>query len=387
MIEVKKIKARKILNSKGEWTVEVRFLTESGEFVASCPSGTSRGEEEAVERKDAVEKVNEEIASKLEKEKISDQEEVDEFLIELDGTKNKSRLGANALLPVSMAFARAFAEQEKMELWQYLAKISGSEPRFPAPVLLLVEGGLHGGGEVDTQEFMVAPSGKDFKEQLARGIKIYNDLADGLKKEYGPRAVNVGMEGGMTPAARSTEELLEVINAFTRKEDKIILDVAASHFYKGEGVYDFEGQKLKREELADFYKELSVWALEDPFGEKDEEGWKEASGVFKIGDDLTVTNPEKIRKAARGKLIRGVVAKPNQIGTVTETLKAVRAGKENDLTVFVKHRSGETNDAFIADLAVGVGAEYIMSGAPARGERVAKYNRLLAVSLSFEAPS
>ncbi len=378
LMQIKDIRARSILNSKGEWAVEVRLFLKKRVFTASCPSGTSKGEREAVERADAVEKINQEIASQLAGKKIESQEQLDRFLIHLDGTDNKSRLGANALLPISIAGARAMADIEGIELWRYISRLIGVEPGFPSPCLLFVEGGVHAGGGLDTQEFMAVPRGKTFKQEMERGVEIYKQLRDRLRQEYGESAVNVGMEGGMAPPVEKTEKMIEIIGEVVNSEERLVLDVAASTFYKN-GSYNFEGRNLSRKALADFYKSLPVWALEDPFSEDDEKGWEIGSGLFKIGDDLTVTNPEIIRESAEKGLIQGVVIKPNQIGTVTEALEAVKAAREKELTIFVKHRSGETNDDFIADLALGVGAEYIMAGAPNRGERTAKYNRLLNI--------
>lgn len=363
--------------------MEVQLLSEKGVFTASCPSGTSKGEREAVERDDAVEKINQKITPKLAGKKIESQEQLDKFLISLDGTEDKSRLGANALLPISIAGARAVADFKDIELWQYISQLSDVEPVFPSPCLLFVEGGLHAGGGLDTQEFMVVPQGKTFREKMKRGVEVYKRLRGKLRKEYGESAVNVGMEGGMAPPVEKTEKMIEIIREVVSSEEMLVLDVAASHFYK-KGFYNFEGRNMDRKALVDFYKELQVWALEDPFSEKDEKGWEMGGNLFKIGDDLTVTNPQIIRESAEKGLIQGVVIKPNQIGTVTETLEAVRVARGRGLTIFVKHRSGETNDDFIADLALGVGAHYIMSGAPSRGERVAKYNRLLNIESDWK---
>ncbi len=377
-MQIEDIKARRILNSKGEWAVEAGLFTKEGIFIASCPSGTSKGEREAVEREDAVEKINKEISSQLAGKEFKSQEQLDKFLIELDGTENKSRLGANALLPISIAAARAAAVVENIELWQYISQAAGTESNFPSPCLLFVEGGLHAGGGLDTQEFMGIPQGETFRQKMERGIEIYKRLRERLKQEYGESAVNVGMEGGMAPPVKKTEKMIEILRQEMEPEELLVLDMAASHFYKN-GSYNFEGRNLDRKALIDFYRSLPVWALEDPFSEEDEKGWEMGGDLFRVGDDLTVTNPRIIKESAEKGLVQGVIIKPNQIGTVTETLEAVVAAKEMKLTIFVKHRSGETNDDFIADLALGAGADYIMTGAPNRGERIAKYNRLLNV--------
>jgi len=401
MSRIKSIKAREILNSKSDRAVEVELCTDLGVFQASVPSGVSKGKYEAVEREDAIQNIKDVIAPGLEGKDARKQKELDELMIELDGTENKSKLGVNAILPVSIAICRAGAKANNLSLWEYISGLTrgggrGTEtcratsaPGLPKPCILLIEGGLHAGNELDVQEFMICPSGNSFKEQLEKGDKIYDSLGALLKQSFGRQALNTGLEGGMVPPLKHSEQAIALISEVAKRHDaeaQIVLDVAASHFYdQTKGLYKFEGSLLTSAELFEFYKSAmknhNILGFEDPFNEDDQGSWKIFSKEsFFIGDDITVTNAQKIKIAAEQGLISGVVIKPNQVGTVSETLEAMRMAQEKGLKIFVKHRSGETNDSFISDLAVGVGADFIMAGAPCRGERVAKYNRLLKIA-------
>jgi len=417
MSRIKSIKARQIFNSKSDRAVEVELRTDSGVFQASVPSGVSKGKYEAVEREDAIKNIEDVIAPALEGKDAQNQEELDKLMIELDGTENKSKLGANAILPVSIAICRAGAQANNLFLWEYISGLTregektsaagkgnkgtvGQESHalkqktisaagLPNPCILLIEGGLHAGNKLDVQEFMICPSGNSFKEQLERGDKIYDSLGALLRQSFGRQALNTGLEGGMTPSLKHSEQAIALIDEVAKRHDpgaQMVLDIAASHFYdETKELYKFEGSLLTSAELFEFYKSAmqgyNILGFEDPFSENDSNSWEIFSKqAFFIGDDLTVTNAKKIKAAAEQELISGVVIKPNQIGTVTETLKAAQAGQKNGLKIFVKHRSGETNDTFISDFAVGVGADYIMAGAPCHGERVAKYNRLLKIA-------
>jgi enolase len=403
--KIKSIKAREILDSKGNPTVEVDLITDSGVFQASVPSGVSKGKYEAVELRDggtryggkgvlnAVNNVNEIIAPKLLGKEVTKQKEIDESMRELDGTENKSKLGANAILAVSMATCRAGAKSENFPLWRYIAKISEiKNPILPTPCLLSIEGGLHAGNKLDFQEFMIAPEADSYKARLRKGVEVYHMLSSILKQKYGESATNVGVEGGFAAPLEKTEEALDLIMdaiscADYKNEIKIVLDVAASSFYKDD-VYQFEGNILRRNQLLDFYQKIlekyPIESIEDPFSEEDSGGFKEMTerfgkNVVIIGDDLLVTNLERIKKALKEKLCNGLLLKLNQIGTVTEAIEAAKYAMKNGWRVMVSHRGGETSDSFLADLTVGIGCGWVKSGAPARGERVAKYNRLLEI--------
>jgi len=407
--KIKNIKAREILDSRGSPTVEVDLTTNFGVFRALVPSGVSKGKYEAVELRDggkryqgmgvlkAVNNVNKIIASKLKGKDVSGQKEIDNFLIKLDGTENKSKLGANAILAVSLAVCRAGAAAKHLSLYQYISQLTENRSplSLPFPSILMVEGGAHAGNELDFQEFMIAPQVKKFSKGLQITSEIYHELKNLIKKKYTDLAVNVGDEGGFAPPARVPEEALDLIleaakNLGYQKKIKIILDVAASQFYT-DGKYKMRFGVFTSKGLLRYYSDLiqkyPIIGLEDPFSEEDWEEWEKLISNFQfliskplvIGDDLTVTNPERIQLAKKRKACNGIIIKPNQIGTVTETITAAKLAKSYGWKVMVSQRGGETNDDFISDLAVGIGADFIKAGAPARGERVAKYNRLLRI--------
>lgn len=392
MSEILDIKAREILDSKGRPTVEVDLKTESGVFRASCPSGVSTGKYEAVEidTEQAVWNVNNKILYELKGKDSKDQEELDLKMIKLDKSSNRSGLGVNAILPVSMAICRAGAMAKEMILHEHISDLFKADKKknMPNPCVLMIEGGLHSGSSLDIQEFMIVPKGKSFEEKLETGVEIYKTLGKILEKKYGKISTNVGIEGGYAPNLKSTFEVLDLIlKAAGMHKIGIILDVAASHFYTN-GKYDFEDNVFTRAQLLDFYKSLvkryPIIGIEDPFAEEDWEGFAMITKslgkkISVIGDDLLTTNTKRIEKAVSEKACNGLILKPNQIGTITETLKAAKKAFDFGWEVFVKHRGGETNDSFISDLAVGIDAKYIMAGAPARGERLAKYNRLLRI--------
>lgn len=390
------------MDSRGYPTVEVDLTTDLGTFGAAVPSGTSKGSGEAVELRDggmkylgmgvsrAVKNVNQIIGPKLKGKDACDQISIDELMIKLDATENKSKLGANAILGVSMAVSRAGAASQDLALWQWLAKIAKRKPKLPHPCLLYFEGGLHGRGDLDTQELMAVVEAGSFKEELRLGTELYHTLREILIKKYDKYVANVGLEGGFTPPIQDTEGALKLLTEAAQKTGskiKIILDMAANTFSKNSQYY-FEGEILSKKDLSDFYfkicDEYPVMALEDPFNEADWDDWKEITenlgeNVFIIGDDLLTTNIEKIKTANQKQACNALILKPNQIGTVWETIEAAKLAQKYGWQVFVKHRSGETSDAFISDLAVGIGAEWLMAGAPNRGERVAKYNHLLRI--------
>jgi len=392
MSKILDIKAREILDSKGKATVEVDLKTESGVFRASCPSGVSTGKYEAVEidTEQAVWNVNNKILHELGGRDPRNQEELDLKMIKLDGSLDKSRLGVNAILPVSIAICRAGAMAKKMILHEHISDLFKADKKkdMPYPCILMIDGGLHSGSSLDIQEFMIVPKGKSFEEKLETGVEIYKTLGKILEKKYGKISTNVGIEGGYAPNLKSTYEALDlIVQAAGMNKIEIVLDVAASHFYTN-GKYDFEDNVFTKAQLLGFYQSLikryPITGIEDPFAEQDWEGFAMITKslgkkISIIGDDLLTTNIKRIQKAVSEKACNGLILKPNQIGTVTETLEAAKKGFDSGWQVFVKHRGGETNDNFISDLAVGIDAKYIMAGAPARGERLAKYNRLLRI--------
>ena len=396
MSKIKEIFAREIKDSRGKPTVEVVLETEKGIFVASCPSGASTGKNEALELRDAdgrgvskaIENVNKIIAPKLKGKDPAEQKILDELMLALDGTPNKSKLGANAILPVSMAVCRAGAAAKKTALYRHISEIAGSDLAMPLPSFNILNGGAHAKNDLEIQEFMVVPMKKTFQENLVLASQVFNTLTELLKQAHGS-VPEMGDEGGYAPQISTAEQALFLINsAIGNHEDiKIALDCAASEFYR-DGKYEVEeGKALSRNEMIEFYKDLvsrfPILSIEDAFAEEDWEGFKEIRKALPktiiIGDDLTTTNVIKIKEAESKKACNGIIIKVNQIGTVWETIDAINLSKSYGWKIMVSHRSGETMDSFIADLAVGVGADFIKSGAYTKQERVVKYNRLLEI--------
>ncbi len=411
-MKIKKIVGFELFDSRGRPTVACKVFSQEGAFLAIVPSGASTGSREALELRDndkgrfrglgvlkAVENINAVIAPEIVGKEWESQKEIDEFLNSLDGTENKSRLGANAILAVSMAFAKAFAANKGVDLWQ----LFGVDGSLPIPLINVINGGVHADNRLDFQEFMIVPHGfNSFREAVRAASEVIMTLKN-LIKDRG-FSTNVGDEGGFAPNISSTEEALNLIigaieaSGFVPgKEISLGLDVAASEFYK-DGVYKFRKSgtgEYSTQDLISIYGELLVKypliSIEDPFSEFDEEGWKEfylrfADKLKIIGDDLICTNIKLISSAHRNKLINGVLIKPNQIGSVSETCEAIEYAKKSDLVVAVSHRSGDTEDSFIADLAVGFGAEFIKTGSICRGERTVKYNRLLILEQEYSLP-
>jgi len=407
---ISSIHARQILDSRGNPTVEVEVALESGaRGVAAVPSGASTGEFEAVELRDggdrwvgkgvtkAVANVNGEIAKALTGARAAEQGALDETMIELDGTPNKGRLGANALLGVSLAAAKAAAADSRQPLYRYLAELyGGGEPRIlPVPMMNVLNGGAHADNSVDFQEFMVVPAGaSSFSECLRYGVEVFH----ALKKSLGARglATAVGDEGGFAPDLESNEAALQAVlegveaAGYEPGADVFIaLDPATSEVYEnGSYVLEHEGRTLSSQEMAEYWREASskypILSIEDGMDEEDWDGWKlltEAIGdrVQLVGDDLFVTNPERLRRGIELGVGNSILVKVNQIGTLSETLEAIRTAREAGYTAVISHRSGETEDTTIADLAVATGAGQIKTGAPSRSDRVAKYNRLLRI--------
>jgi len=414
-MRIRRIKAREILDSRGNPTVEVDVELESGVVGrAAVPSGASTGKHEALELRDgdkrrfgglgvlqAVTNVNELIGPALAGMSALDQEAVDGRMLELDGTANKSKLGANAILGVSLAVAHAAANYSKMPLYRYLG---GEEAcLLPVPLMNILNGGKHAPDSVDFQEFMIVPAGAEsFAEALQMGAEVYQALKR-ILKEKGQR-VAVGDEGGFAPQLPTNREAVEVVSAaieaagYRPGEDCFLaLDPAASEFYReGRYVLGKENLSLTSSEMVDYYAELAaeypLISIEDGLAEDDWEGWKLLNQrlgekLQLVGDDLYVTNPERISRGISERASNSVLIKPNQIGTLTETRRAVELARRAGWTTIISHRSGETEDTSISDLAVGFGTGQIKSGAPCRSERVAKYNRLLRIEEELGARS
>ncbi|AHY77870.2 AQG_2a_G0025480.mRNA.1.CDS.1 [Saccharomyces cerevisiae] len=414
---VSKVYARSVYDSRGNPTVEVELTTEKGVFRSIVPSGASTGVHEALEMRDedkskwmgkgvmnAVNNVNNVIAAAFVKANldVKDQKAVDDFLLSLDGTANKSKLGANAILGVSMAAARAAAAEKNVPLYQHLADLSKSKTSpyvLPVPFLNVLNGGSHAGGALALQEFMIAPTGaKTFAEAMRIGSEVYHNLKSLTKKRYGASAGNVGDEGGVAPNIQTAEEALDLIVDAIKAAGhdgkvKIGLDCASSEFFK-DGKYDLDFKNPESDkskwltgvELADMYhslmKRYPIVSIEDPFAEDDWEAWShffKTAGIQIVADDLTVTNPARIATAIEKKAADALLLKVNQIGTLSESIKAAQDSFAANWGVMVSHRSGETEDTFIADLVVGLRTGQIKTGAPARSERLAKLNQLLRI--------
>jgi enolase len=408
MSQIKKIHAREILDSRGNPTVEADVtLASGGVGRAAVPSGASTGEHEAVELRDgdpkrfggqgvlrAVQNVNDVIADKIQGMDALDQAEVDRVLIELDGTPNKSKLGANAILSVSLATARAAANHERLPLYRYLGGINAHT--LPVPMMNIINGGAHADNNVDFQEFMIVPVGAgSFSEALRMGAEIFHTLKSVLKKKC--YATSVGDEGGFAPNLKSNEEAIETIieaigqAGYVAGENVLLaLDPAASEFFDG-AAYVFkksDGRRLSSNQMVAFWQDWAgkypIISIEDGMAENDWHGWKaltDAVGerVQLVGDDLFVTNTKFLQKGIELGVANSILIKVNQIGTLSETLECIELAKKNNRTAVISHRSGETEDAFIADLAVATNPGQIKTGSLSRSDRIAKYNQLLRI--------
>ncbi|KPP59516.1 beta-enolase-like, partial [Scleropages formosus] len=451
-MSITKIHAREILDSRGNPTVEVDLYTAKGLFRAAVPSGASTGVHEALELRDgdkarflgkgtlkAMEHVNKDIAPKLiekgsesssflsllirrcscpSKQKFSvvEQEKIDQFMLELDGTENKSKFGANAILGVSLAVCKAGAAEKGVPLYRHIADLAGhKDVILPVPAFNVINGGSHAGNKLAMQEFMILPVGAaNFHEAMRIGAEVYHNLKGVIKAKYGKDATNVGDEGGFAPNILENNEALELLKTAIEKAgypDKVIIgmDVAASEFYRG-GKYDLDfkspddpSRYISGEQLGELYKSFvknyPVQSIEDPFDQDDWGHWAkftDSVGIQVVGDDLTVTNPKRIQQAVEKKACNCLLLKVNQIGSVTESIKACKLAQSNGWGVMVSHRSGETEDTFISDLVVGLctgqkplsvdesphyllSAPKIKTGAPCRSERLAKYNQLMRI--------
>lgn len=417
-LKIENIKAIEILDSRGNPTVQVEVVTEGGfTGVAMVPSGASTGSFEAVELRDnnkerylgkgvlqAVQNVNKKIAREIEGMNVYEQVKIDKKLIEIDGTDNKARLGANAILGVSIAVARAAANSLGMSLYNYIGGINAKE--LPIPMMNIVNGGKHADSNLNIQEFMIMPVGaRNFKEGLRMGVEVYHNLKKVLKANGLSTAV--GDEGGFAPKVENEEEAIDIIlEAIERagyiagKDVCLAIDVAATEMYeeaqkieKG-GYYFWKTNEFKtREEMVEYIVDLTekypIISVEDGLAEEDWEGWKMLTNrigenIQLVGDDLFVTNTRRLQKGIDNKIANSILIKLNQIGTLTETLDAIELAKKNGYKVVISHRSGETEDTTIADLAVATNSGQIKTGAPCRTDRVSKYNRLLNIEAEIE---
>lgn len=407
IMKIEKIFAREILDSRGNPTVEADVWVSNHMFRASVPSGASTGTHEAVELRDedkrylgkgtrkAVENVNTFISERLVGLDASNQQIIDEAMIETDTTNNKANFGANAILAVSLACAKAGAYAAELPLYEYLATIAKTKANvLPVPQLNVVNGGKHAGQDADIQEHMIMPvKAKSFSEALQMSAEVYQQLRKNLKQKFGAHATLVGDEGGFVPPARDVQERLELIQECIeelgyQKVFAFALDAAASEFYNAKkNEYTLNKTKYTPEELMTLYQDLcktyNIISIEDGFAEDHWDAWKAFTKknpkLQIVGDDLLVTNPERIKKAMTAKACNALLLKVNQIGTVTEAIQAAKLAMKNSWNVVVSHRSGETEDTFIADLVVGLSAGQSKFGAPARSERTAKYNQLLRI--------
>lgn len=404
MSKIKDIKAREILDSRAVPTIEVEVITENKiKGVFSVPSGASTGRKEAVELRDkekryngkgvlkAVNNVNTIIKKELLNKEVSDQKQIDELLIKLDGTKNKSKLGANAIIGVSIAALKAAALEKEEEIYEYLNK---RDKKIPYAMFNIINGGKHASNSLDIQEFMIVPKFGSFKEILRVASEIFYELKNILESKK--MSTGVGDEGGFAPNLKTNEDAFKLIVEAIKKAGYqpgknvfIATDVAASSFYdKEKNIYNFDGKELTTKNLLEYYKEIvknyPIISIEDPFDEDDFEGFKNITEILGkhimiVGDDLFVTNKELLQKGIDEKWANAILIKPNQIGTFYEMLETIALAKKNGFNTIISHRSGETNDSFIADAAVALNIPYIKTGSVTRGERICKYNRLLRI--------
>lgn len=404
-----RVSSRQVLDSRGNPTVETDIRLRRGAMGrGTVPSGASTGIHEALELRDekksvyqgksvlkAVANVNKQIGPKMLGRLASDQEGLDTMMLRLDGSRNKSNLGANAILSVSMAIARAAAAAEDEPLFRHIVK--RKKYKLPVPMMNVINGGKHAGNNLAIQEFLIEPvGGEDYLDSLRIGVDVYHSLKGVLEQRYGRSATNVGDEGGYAPPLEKTSDAIEAILAaikgagYSESHIKLGLDAASSSFLDTKtSTYRIDGKILTSGELEDYYESLAstypILTLEDPFSE---DAFEDSSRITRrlgrrlkiIGDDLYVTNPERIRKGIQMKATNAVLIKLNQIGSVTETLEAIRMSKNARFMIAVSHRSGETEDTFIAHLATAVESHFIKAGSPARGERTAKYNELIRIS-------
>lgn len=413
MFKIKKIHARQIMDSRGNPTIECDIELSGGAFGrAAVPSGASTGTFEALELRDggntymgkgvstAVRNVNEIIAPALIGMNATQQTELDNKMLALDGTANKDRLGANAILAVSMALAHAAANAQHIPLYKYIANVYGNENPcvLPRPMMNIINGGAHADNSLDAQEFMIIPNGaKSEVDAIRMGSEVFHNLKSILKK--GGNSTNVGDEGGFAPNFDNCATALDTIIAAIKaagyipgEQISIGLDVASSEFYK-DGVYHFEGKKLSSDEMIAFYEQLiaeyPIISIEDALAEEDWDGWKKLTEKIGtkcqlVGDDLFVTNPKRLERGIANGVANAILIKVNQIGTLTETLAAIKMAQDANYGVIISHRSGETEDTTIADLAVATNAGQIKTGSMSRTDRMAKYNQLIRIEEALD---
>ena len=408
MAKIENIRCQKILDSRGNWTIETKVILDDGSIgIQAVPSGASLGENEAVyiDEEKAADFVSTSINGVLVGKDSSNQKLIDETLIKMDGTKNKGRLGANSILSVSLACAKASARSQGLELYEYLSILySGKEKKssdlkFPTPVFNIINGGKHARNRLSFQEFMVIPAlNTPFNKAVEMGVNIYKDLKDLLINE--DFETGVGDEGGFEPRGLATSTALDflekAVNVHYDAGNDVFfgMDVAAGSFYK-DGVYSINEEQLNLDTqgminyFTNVFNKYKVIYVEDPIYEGDHNGWKKfyeeyGDRSMVVGDDLVVTNSNILEQVAKEKIANAVIVKPNQIGTLSETFDFIKAAKKAKMSIVISHRSGENSkDSFISDLAVAVDADFIKAGAPARGERVVKYNRLLEIFYGF----
>lgn len=390
--------AKEILDSRGKPTIELEMKSESFAAHASVPSGKSAGSKEAKEKRDAdggvsgaIQGIREQITNALVGKDFSSPKEIDDILLSLDGTPNKSNLGGNATLAVSIAATKLFALEERKPLWKFIADINGFTPKFPRLYMNVLNGGVHGNFNLPFQEYIVIAEGNP-RDAYDRATTIYWELGELVKKIAGK--ISLGDEGGYSPTFATIEKPFELLTSLVFKSDGFSLgiDAAASEFYD-EGTYTVLNKKYSTDELLNIYLNLierfGVSSLEDPFAENDVSGFIALTGGSKegtlvVGDDLTVTNPKMLKMMIDKKAANALIVKPNQIGTLSEVYETVTLAQNAGWKMVASHRSGETNDSFIADLAVGIGAYGLKAGAPSQKERVAKYDRLIQIEQEFD---
>ncbi len=402
-MKIKQIRARQLLDSRGNPTIETELITKHYTARAIVPSGASTGVHEALELRDgkksyggksvskAISSVNT-LSKSLKGKEFTHQQEFDELLLSIDGTKNKTKFGGNAILSLSMAFSRALAQEHHLPLYKQIANdFHTKSPTLPIPFANVINGGVHAGNELELQEFMIAPvKAKSFSEATEIVSETYHELKDIIRKRYGKEAVNVGDEGGFAPPIRSPDQALNLImkaleNTGHDRKTAIAMDPAASEFYHKNKTYTTK--QLKPIQLARMYTRLTekypLISIEDPFEQDDFQSWKgfmaHHENLQIVGDDLTVSNPIRVKQAIEQNLCNALLLKINQVGTIFESLASAYLAQKARWNVMVSHRSGETEDTYISDLTVGLGMGQIKLGAPARGERTAKYNQLLRI--------
>ncbi len=404
---IKKIKAMRIFDSRGLPTIRTFVFTEDSFASASVSSGTSTGSREALELRDrtknyygqdvtcAISQVNTKIDKALKGEFIFDQRSIDNKMIELDGTSNKSNLGANSILGVSLAVSRLASQELEMPLYKYIGRLNKTnKSKIPTPILNIINGGAHAGNSLPFQEFQIIPNKNNINENMHSSVEIYHKLKETLLDKFGSSSINVGLEGGFAPSISDPKVAIAIIQDAIDKtghsrDVTIGLDCAATNFYNSKTkLYNIYNKTYDSENLIDYYynliKEYKITSIEDPFSENDFKAWTDFyflvnKKINLIGDDLLVTNPKLIREAIKNNYCNSLLLKPNQIGSLSESIDAFNIAKKAGWKVVVSHRSGETEDSFISDLSVGLSSDYVKFGAPVRGERTSKYNRLLEI--------